>query len=115
MRDGHCSNSVEIPQAITVVGLPVYNIIQRQVRLYLHTHNQQVPGNRGPTATPTAAVVFALFAHIALVQCWIGDQEVEQVYGVQPHHLLLCDALDLDYSWYEAPSAHKNGRDIQTP
>jgi transposase len=53
---------------LTVVGLLVYSIIQRQVRLYLHTHRQQVPGNKGMTATPTAAVVLALFAHVALIQ-----------------------------------------------
>ena len=100
---------------LTVVGLLVYSIIQRQVRLYLHTHDQQVPGNKGATATPTAAVVLSLFAQVALVQLWIGDQEVVQVYGVQPHHLLICDALGLDSSWYEVSSAHKNGRCGQTP
>src|SRR5207245_4194014 len=50
---------------LTVVGLLVYSIIQRQVRLYLRTHDQQVPGNKGTTATPTAAVVLALFAQVA--------------------------------------------------
>ena len=100
---------------LTVVGFLVYSIIQRQVRLYLLTHEQQVPGNKGATATPTAAVVLALFAPIALIQLWTDDQEVTQVYGIQPHHLLICDALGLDSSWYEAPSARKNGRDIQTP
>jgi transposase len=73
---------------LTVVGLLVYSIIQRQVRLYLHTHDQQVPGNKGATATPTAAVVLSLFAQVALVQLWIGDQEVVQVYGVQPQGAL---------------------------
>ena len=53
---------------LTVVGLLVYSIIQRQVRLSLSTHEQQVPGNTGATATPTAAVVLALFAQVALVQ-----------------------------------------------
>jgi transposase len=47
---------------LTVVGLLGYSIIQRQVRLYLLTHDQQMPGNTGTTATPTAAVVLALFA-----------------------------------------------------
>ena len=79
------------------------------------TLQERDPGNKGPTATPTAAVVVALFAQVALVQLWIGDQVVMQVYGLQPHHLLICDALGLDSSWYEAPSAQKNGRDIQTP
>src|SRR5215217_7020493 len=100
---------------LTVLGLLIYSIIQRQVRLYLRTHDQQVPGNKGATATPTAAVVLALFAQVALVHCWIGEQEVEQIYGVQPHHLLCCDALGLDRSWYEAPSAQKSGRGTQTP
>ena len=99
---------------LTVVGLLVYSLIQRQVRLYLHTHDQQIPGNKGLTATPTA-VVLTLFAQVALIQLVIGDQEVEQIYGVQPHHLMFCDALGLDHSWYTAPSAEKSARGIQTP
>jgi len=95
---------------LTVIGLLVYSIIQRQVRLYLCTHDQQIPGNKGTTATPTAAVVLALFAQVALVRLSIGDQAIEQIYGVQPHHLLLCDALGLDASWYAVPSTQKNGR-----
>jgi transposase len=100
---------------LTVVGLLVYSIIQRQVRLYLRMHDQQIPGNKGLTAIPTAAVVLSLFVQVALVQFQIGEQAGEQVYGVQPHHLLCCDALGLDRSWYEAPSAQKSGRGIQTP
>ena len=100
---------------LTVVGLLVYSIIQRQVRLHLRMHDQQIPGNKGLTATPTAAVVLSLFVQVALVQFQIEDQDGEQVYGVQPHHLLCCDALGLDRSWYEAPSAQKSGRGIQTP
>jgi len=100
---------------LTVLGLLVYSVIQRQVRLYLHTHDQQLPGNKGLTATPTAAVVLTLFAQVAFIQLVIDDQEVGQIYGVQPPHLLLCDALGLDRSWYTAPSAQKSARDIQTP
>ena len=90
---------------LTVLGLLVYNVVQRQVRLSLRTHAQQLPGNKGLTAIPTAAVVLALFAHVALVQLLIGRQEIEQVYGIQPHHLLVCHALGLDSSWYAVPSA----------
>jgi len=100
---------------LTVLGLLVYSVIQRQVRLYLHTHEQQLPGNKGLTATPTAAVVLALFTQVALVQLWIDDQEVTQLAGFQPYHLLVCEALGLDASWYAVPSAQNNGRDIQTP
>jgi len=53
---------------LTVLGLLVYSVIQRQVRLYLRTHKRQLPGNKGLTATPTAAVVLALFTQVALVQ-----------------------------------------------
>jgi hypothetical protein len=100
---------------LTVVGLLVYSVIQRQVRLYLRTHDQQLPGNKGMTAIPTAAVVLALFAQVALVQCWIGDHGVAQVYGLQPHHLLICEALGLDSSWYEAPAVHKIDQFSQSP
>jgi hypothetical protein len=100
---------------LTVVGLLVYSIIQRQVRLYLHTHEQQLPGNKGLTAIPTAAVVLALFSQVALVQLWIEEHEVVQIARVQPHHLLICDALGLDHSWYAAPSAHKIDQFSQSP
>jgi hypothetical protein len=95
---------------LTVVGLLVYSIIQRQVRLYLRTHDQQLPGNKGLTATPTAAVVLALFTQVAVVHLCLDAQEVTQLSGVQPHHLLVCDALGLDSSWYGVPSAQKSAR-----
>jgi transposase len=97
---------------LTVLGLLVYSMIQRQVRLYLRTHAQQSPGNKGLTATPTAAVVVALFTQVALLQLWIDDQEVAQLSGVPPHPLLVCDALGLDASWYAVPSAQKHSRGI---
>ena len=56
---------------LTVLGLLVYSVIQRQVRLSLRTHDQQLPGNKGLTATPTAAVVLALFAQVALVRLYL--------------------------------------------
>jgi transposase len=100
---------------LTVIGLLVYTVIQRQVRLYLRTHDQQVPGNKGGTAIPTAAVVLALFSSVTLVQLQLGRREIYHMYGVQPYHLLICDALDLSRSWYEAPLVHKNGTRIHTP
>lgn len=100
---------------LTVIGLLVYSIIQRQVRLYLHTHDQQIPGNKGTTATPTATVVLALFAQVAMVQFWVGEHAVAQVYGLQRHHLLICDALGLDHAWYEAPSVPKIDQFSQSP
>jgi len=100
---------------LTVLGLLVYSVIQRQVRLYLLTHDEQLPGNKGLTAIPTAAVVLALFAQVALVQLWIEEQEVHHIYGLQPHHRLVCHALGLDPSWYAVPLAQKSAEDGQTP
>jgi transposase len=92
---------------LTVVGLLVYALIQRQVRLYLQSQRQCLPGNKGMTATPTAAVVLSLFAPVAMVQLVVEQMEVLQVYGLQDHHRLVCDALGLARSWYEAPSDHQ--------
>jgi transposase len=78
---------------LTVVGLLVYSVIQRQVRLSLRMYEQQLPGHKGMTAIPTAAVVLALFSPVALVQWWIDEHEGVHIAGVQPHHLLICDAL----------------------
>ena len=100
---------------LTVVGFLGYRLLQRHVRLSLRLQAQQVPGNTGTTATPTAAVVLALLAQVALGQCWRGDQEMAQVDGLQPPHRLSCDALGLDHSCYEVPSAHQIAQFSQTP
>lgn len=81
---------------LTVLGVRVYAVIQRQVRLSLHPHGQWIPGNQGETAIPTAAVVVVVCAPGALVQVHIGHTEVHQVYGVHHHHLMICDALGRD-------------------
>jgi transposase len=93
---------------LTVLGLLVYTVIQRQVRLYLHTHGQRLPGNKGETAMPTAAVVLSLFAPVAVVQIQIDNTAVQQTYGIHPHHLMICEALGLDRAWYETSPAQPN-------
>ena len=98
---------------LTGVGLLGYSLIQRQVRLSLLPHDQQVPGNKGTTATPTAAVVLVLFIQVTLIPLGLGNHEVVQMYGIQPHPLLIWDALGLDHSWYEAHSVQKN-RSVQS-
>jgi hypothetical protein len=86
---------------LTVLGLLVYAVIQRQVRLDLRIQDQQLPGTKGATASPTAAVVLSLFAPVTMVQLRLGNTESRQVYGMQPYHRLVCDALGLDHTWYE--------------
>jgi hypothetical protein len=93
---------------LTVVGLLVYAVIQRQVRLYLRDHDQQIPGNKGPTATPTAAVVFALFAPVMLVQFAVDNTTSLQVRGVQDQHLLVCEAVGIDLAWYQGAATGQN-------
>jgi transposase len=87
---------------LTVVGLLVYGLIQRQVRRHLQEHREYVPGNKGPTDTPTAAVVMALFTPVMMVQVQVDKTIVRQVYGWQDHHGMVCDALGVDQSWYAA-------------
>jgi hypothetical protein len=86
---------------LTVVGLLVYAVIQRQVRLQLYEHERQLPGNTGLTATPTAAVVFALFTPVMLVHCTVDDIPGLQVHGVQDYHRLICDAVGIAQTWYQ--------------
>ena len=100
---------------LTVVGLLVYAVIQRQVRLYLRDHEQQVPGNKGLTATPTAAVVFALFAPVMLVQFAMDNTTRLQVHGVQDHHLLVCEAVGIDPAWYQGGATGQNSLPRATP
>jgi transposase len=100
---------------LTVVGLLVYAVIQRQVRLYLRDHDQQIPGNKGPTATPTAAVVFALFASVMLVQFAVDNTTSLQVHGVQDQHLLICEAVGIDLAWYHGAPTGQNSLPRTTP
>jgi transposase len=93
---------------LTVLGLLVYGLIQRQVRLYLQAHQQHVPGNKGPTDIPTAAVVMSLFTPVMMVQMQVDKTIVRQVYGWQDHHGMVCDALGIERSWYEAHPHVKN-------
>jgi len=52
---------------LPVLGLLVYRSSHRQGRLFVPTQAQQVPGHKGMTATPTAAVVLAVCAQVALI------------------------------------------------
>jgi transposase len=87
---------------LTVIGLLVYGRLQRQVRRSLPAHHQHVPGNKGPTATPSAAVVLSLFTPVLMVQVQVDKTTVRQVYGWQDHHGRVCDARGIERSWYAA-------------
>ena len=93
---------------LTVVGLLVYSLIQRQVRQYLHQHQQTIPGNKGNTARPTAAVVFESFASVIQVHMDLDGGFASQVYGWQGHHQLICQALELNDLFSDRPTDQKN-------
>jgi transposase len=93
---------------LTVVGLLVYGVIQRQVRQDLQQRQESIPGNKGDTATPTATVVFELFAPITLVYLNLDGTVVSQVHGWQAHHRLICEALGVSHTWYEDAADQKN-------
>jgi hypothetical protein len=82
-------------------GVKTDSGIRAPTPLYLRTHGQQLPGNKGETATPTAAVVLSLFAPVAVVHLRLGNAEMRQVYGLNDYHLMVCEALGLDHTWYE--------------
>ncbi len=100
---------------LTVVGLLVYAVIQRQVRLYLRDHDQHIPGNKGPTATPTAAVVFALFTPVTLVHFAVDNTPSLQVHGVQDYHRIVCQAVGIDQAWYQGAATEQNSPPWTTP
>jgi transposase len=93
---------------LTVVGLLVYGVIQRQVRQYLQQQHESIPGNKGETATPTATVVFESFASVTLVEFDLDGTIVSQIHGWQAHHRLICQALGLRDTWYEDVANRKN-------
>jgi transposase len=80
---------------LTVVGLLVYGLIQRQVRQYLQEHEETIPGNKGQTDIPTATVVFESFATLNRVEWNVDGQRIEQFSGWQAHHERVFLALGL--------------------
>ena len=90
-------------------------MIQRQVRLYLRAHDQQIPGNKGLTATPTAAVVFALFTPVMLVHFTVDNIPYLQAQGVQDYHRIVCDAVGIDQAWYQGAATEENSPPWTTP
>jgi sterol desaturase/sphingolipid hydroxylase (fatty acid hydroxylase superfamily) len=100
---------------LTVVGLLVYAVIQRQVRLSLRDHERQIPGNKGPTATPTAAVVFALFTSVTLVHFAVDNAPILHVHGIWEDPLIVCEAVGIDQSWYQGAAAGQNSLLATTP
>jgi transposase len=100
---------------LTVVGLLVYAVIQRQVRLYRRDHERHIPGNKGPTATPPAAVVFALFRPVMRVHFAVDNAPMLEVHGIQEDHRIVCEAVGIDHAWYQGVTAGQNSLLSATP
>jgi transposase len=80
---------------LTVVGLLVYGLIQRQVRQYLQEHEETIPGNKGETDTPTATVVFESLTTLIRLELSVDGVTVCQFHGWQAHHERVFKALGL--------------------
>ena len=91
-----------------MVGVLVYSLIQRQVRQSLRPHQQAIPGNKGATAQPTAAVVFASVACVTQGSLALDGVEGCEVHGWQDHHRFICQALGLDECWDKSAAEQKN-------
>lgn len=80
---------------LTVVGLLVYSLIQRQVRQYLQAHEETIPGNKGETDNPTATVVFESLSTLIRLEMSLDGVTVYQFHGWQAHHERVFQALGL--------------------
>ena len=69
---------------LTVTGLLVYAVIQRQVRLYLRDHERHLPGNKGPTAYLRPWCLPA--TPVTLVHFTVDNAPMLHVHGVQEDH-----------------------------
>jgi hypothetical protein len=100
---------------LTVVGLRVYAVIQRQGRLSLRDHARQGPGTKGATATPTAAVVLARFTPGTLGHLVVDHAPILQVHGIQDYQLIVCEAMGIDHAWYQGAATRQNSRQSTIP
>jgi transposase len=100
---------------LTVVGLLVYAVIQRPVRLSLRDHERHILGHKGPTATPTTAVVFALFTPVTLVHFTVDQAPLLQIHGIQEEQRIVCEAVGIDPAWYQGEAVGQNSLLSATP
>jgi hypothetical protein len=38
--------------------------------------------------------------YLATAKSGLGNAQIRQLYGVHHYHLMVCDALGLDHTWY---------------
>ena len=93
---------------LTVVGLLVYGLIQRQVRQYLQEQKETIPGNKGETDMPTATVIFESLTTLSRVEWSVDGVRVYQFHGWQVHHEQVFRALGLPSLIDDDPTAQKN-------
>ena len=53
-------------------------------------------------------MILALFTPVMRVQVPIDTTTVPHIYGLHPHHLMVCDALGVAQAWYASPSNQEN-------
>ena len=100
---------------LTVVSFLVDTVIPRPVRLSLRDPARHLPGTKGPTATPPAAVVLALLTPVTLVHCVVDNAPILQVHGIQEEHRIVCEAVGIDQAWDQGVAAGQNSLLSATP
>src|SRR2546430_3411289 len=100
---------------LTVVGVLVYTVIQRQVPADLRERQPPISGYKGLSATPTAAVVFALLTPVTLVHFAVDSTPSLQVHGVQDDHRIVCHAVGIDQAWSQGAAPGQNSPLWTTP
>jgi len=73
-------------------------------------------GTRGRPQRPRLLVILSLFAQVMMGQMGMDQTVSLHVYGFQPHHLTICDALEIDRVWYAPSLSRQNhGRSVTPP
>jgi hypothetical protein len=93
---------------LTVVGLLVYGLSQRQVRQYLQAPQASIPSNKGQTDIPTATLVLESFASVMRIELSVEGIAISQLHGWQVHHKLSCQALERDALINENPTTQEH-------
>jgi hypothetical protein len=100
---------------LTVVGVLVYAVIQRPVRLSLRDHERHIPGQKGPTATPTTAGVFALLTPVTLIHFPVDQAPLRQSHGIQEEQRIVCEAVGIEHAWYQGEAVGQHALLSATP
>ncbi len=97
---------------VYIIALTVYALIQRETRTRLAAEKTTIPGNKGPTATPTTEVVFRLMEGLSSLRSPTSPTTVVGVTTDQAKLLRVLgnDLLDRPSLTVQVPAIPKRGQ-----